>query len=162
MNFFSTLSQLRSNDSSSTGLAAGTSAETDESKKKSLDDITTSTSGILLKTVKAGDITNYPRKGDKCTIHYEAYTDEGMYNSDNPTPFDSSRKRGKVFSFRLGEQQVIESLDVAVSKMSLGEEVEATIPFPYAYGVAGYPPIVPPRATLIFRVELIQFSSSGS
>ena len=85
-----------------------------------------------------------------------------MYNSDNPTPFDSSRKRGKVFSFRLGEQQVIEGLDVAVSKMSLGEEVEATIPFPYAYGVAGYPPVVPPRATLIFRVELIQFSSSGS
>lgn len=160
MNFFSTLSQLRSNNSS-TGLAAGASAETDESKK-SLDDITTSTSGILLKTVKAGDITNYPRKGDKCTIHYEAYTEEGMYNSDKPTPFDSSRKRGKVFSFRLGEQQVIEGLDVAVSKMSLGEEVEATIPFPYAYGVAGYPPVVPPRATLIFRVELIQFSSSGS
>ena len=160
MNFFSTLSQLRS-DNSSTGLAAGTSAETNESKK-SLDDITSTTSGILLKTVKAGDITNYPRKGDKCTIHYEAYTEEGMYNSDNPTPFDSSRKRGKVFSFRLGEQQVIEGLDVAVSKMSLGEEVEATIPFPYAYGVAGYPPVVPPRATLIFRVELIQFSSSGS
>ena len=159
MNFFSTLSQLRSNDSSS----AGTSAETDESKK-SLDDITANPGpGVLLKTITAGDITNYPRKGDKCTIHYEAYTEEGMYNSgDNPTPFDSSRKRGKVFSFRLGEQQVIEGLDVAVSKMSLGEEVEATIPFPYAYGVAGYPPVVPPRATLIFRVELIQFSSSGS
>ena len=161
MNFFSTLSQLRS-DNSSTGLAAGTSAETEESKK-SLDDITANPGpGVLLKTIKAGDITNYPRKGDKCTIHYEAYTEEGMYNNDNPTPFDSSRKRGKVFSFRLGEEQVIEGLDVAVSKMSLGEEVEATIPFPYAYGVAGYPPIVPPRATLIFRVELIQFSSSGS
>ena len=152
MNFFSTLL---------TGLAAEASAEADESKK-SLDDITASPPGILLKTIKAGDITNYPHKGDRCTIHYEAYTEDCMHNSSNPTPFDSSRKRGKEFIFRLGDSQVIEGLDVAVSKMSLGEEVEATIPFPYAYGVAGYPPIVPPRATLIFRVELIQFSSSAS
>ena len=158
MNFFSILSQLRSNDSS-TGLAAETAAVTDESKK-SLDDIT-SAPGILLKTLKAGDITHYPQQGDRCTIHYEAYTEEGMYNSDNPTPFDSSRKRGQVFHFRLGGQQVIEGLNVAVSKMSIGEEVEATIPFPYAYGVAGYPPVVPPRATLVFRVELIQFAPSA-
>ncbi len=157
MNFFSTLSQLRSNDSSAEGNASAT--VTDESKK-SLDN-TEAASGILLKTIKAGDIINYPQKGDRCTIHYEAYTEEDMYNSENPIPFDSSRKRGQVFHFRLGENQVIEGLDVAVSKMSLGEEVEATIPFPYAYGVAGYPPIVPPRATLIFRVELIQFSSSA-
>ena len=55
--------------------------------------------------------------------------------------------------------QVIEGMDVAVSKMSLGQEVEATIPYPFAYGVQGYPPVVPPRATLIFRIELIRFAS---
>mmetsp|Transcript_24308 Transcript_24308/g.34815 ORF Transcript_24308/g.34815 Transcript_24308/m.34815 type:complete len:157 (+) Transcript_24308:95-565(+) len=156
MNFFSILSQLRSNDSSAEGASA---AATDESKK-SLDE-SSPAAGILLKTIKAGDIINYPQKGDRCTIHYEAYTEEDMYNSENPTPFDSSWKRGQVFHFRLGENQVIEGLDVAVSKMSLGEKVEATIPFPYAYGVAGYPPVVPPRANLIFRVELIQFSPSA-
>ena len=158
MNFFSTLSQLRSNDSSAESASA---AATDESKK-SLDDITSSAAGILLKTIKAGDIINYPQKGDRCTIHYEAFTEDDMYNSENPTPFDSSWKRGQEFHFLLGQQQVSEGLDVAVSKMSLGEKVEATIPFPYAYGVAGYPPVVPPRATLIFRVELIQFSSSAA
>lgn len=154
MNFFSTLSRLRSNDASAEVVPAAVSS------KKSLDE-SSATAGILLKTIKAGDIINYPQKGDRCTIHYEAYTEEDLYNSENPTPFDSSWKRGQEFHFRLGENQVIEGLDLAVSKMSLGEKVEATIPFPYAYGVAGYPPVVPPRATLIFRVELIQFSSSA-
>ncbi len=63
------------------------------------------------------------------------------------------------FQFKLGKGSVIEGMDVAVSKMSVGQIVEATIPYPFAYGVAGYPPVVPPRATLIFRIELIRFSS---
>lgn len=152
MNFFSTLSQqLRSNNNNSVTAENNT-------PKKSLGDIN-SGSGVLLKTIKAGDISKYPKKHDKCSIHYDAYTEDNLYNSENPSPFDSSRKRGQAFHFRLGEQHVIEGLDVAVSKMSLGEEVEATIPFPYAYGVAGYPPLVPARATLVFRIELIQFSS---
>lgn len=130
--------------------------------KKSLKEINAK-AGVLLKTLKPGDITNFPKKGDICTIHYEAFTeDEIICNSRNRTPvepFDSSRSRDQVFQFRLGAGSVIEGMDVAVSKMSLGQEVEATIPYPYAYGVAGYPPVVPPRATLIFRIELISFSS---
>ena len=153
MNFFSTLSQqLRSNNNNLSATAE------ENNPKKSLDDIHFG-SGVLLKTIKAGDISKYPKKHDKCSIHYDAYTEENVHNNENPSPFDSSRKRGQVFHFRLGEQHVIEGLDVAVSKMSLGEEVEATIPFPYAYGVAGYPPLVPAKATLVFRIELIQFSS---
>lgn len=142
------------NDSSSSTLATDAG-----SKKKSLDDIQNNV-GVLLKTLKPGDITNYPKRGERCTIHYDAYIEEDYISDENPVPFDSSRKRGECFNFFLGAAQVIEGLDVAVSKMSLGEEVEVTIPFPYAYGVAGYPPVVPPRTTLIFRVELIQISSS--
>mmetsp|Transcript_1695 Transcript_1695/g.3732 ORF Transcript_1695/g.3732 Transcript_1695/m.3732 type:complete len:184 (-) Transcript_1695:156-707(-) len=116
--------------------------------------------GIVLKTLKPGDVTNYPRKGDTCTIHYEAFTEKEIQTRrSNPVPFDSSRRRGLVFRFRLGAGQVIEGMDVAVSEMSLGQEVEVTFPHPYAYGVAGYPPVVSPRTTLIFRIELIQFSS---
>jgi FKBP-type peptidyl-prolyl cis-trans isomerase len=74
-------------------------------------------------------------------------------------PFDSRRSRNQIFHFLLGGGQVIEGLDVAVSKMSVGQLVEATIPYPYHYGIAGYPPVVPPRSTLIFRVELIRFES---
>jgi FKBP-type peptidyl-prolyl cis-trans isomerase len=50
-------------------------------------------------------------------------------------------------------------MDIAVSKMSLGQEVVATIPYSLAYGVVGYPPVVPPSATLIFRIELLRISS---
>ena len=116
--------------------------------------------GVLLKTLKPGDITRFPKKGDICTIHYEAFTeDEMIRNSHNPDPFDSSRRRDQVFHFRLGAGQVIEGMEAAVSRMSLGQIVEATIPYMYAYGVAGYPPVIQPRATLIFRIELIRFSS---
>mmetsp|Transcript_17777 Transcript_17777/g.38397 ORF Transcript_17777/g.38397 Transcript_17777/m.38397 type:complete len:174 (+) Transcript_17777:84-605(+) len=115
--------------------------------------------GVLIKTLKPGDITNFPKKGDTCTIHYEAFTEDEICKSKNPDPFDSSRSRDTVFQFRLGLGQVIEGMDAAVSKMSLGQEVEATIPYAYAYGVQGYPPVVQPRATLVFRIELIRFSS---
>ena len=132
---------------------------TTTNSKKSLKDLD-AVEGVLIRTLKPGDVTNFPKKGDKCSIHYEAFTEQEMMSRDsNPVPFDSSRSRGQVFYFQLGLGQVIEGLDVAVSKMSIGQEVEATIPYPYAYGVAGYPPVVPPRATLIFRVELISFSS---
>jgi len=114
--------------------------------------------GVLMKTIQGGDLKNYPKKGDKCTIHYETFT-EAEWCKENPVPFDSSRSRNQLFRFILGDRQVIEGLDVVVAKMSIGQIVEATIPYPFHYGVAGYPPVVPPRSTLIFRVELIRFES---
>ncbi|KAL7522158.1 hypothetical protein ACHAWX_006854 [Stephanocyclus meneghinianus] len=106
--------------------------------------------GVLLKTVKRGDLTNYPKKGDQCAIHYEAFTEAEITDNKNcPVPFDSSRSRNQFF----------QGLDIAVSNMSVGQLVEATIPYPYHYGIAGYPPVVPPRSTLVFRVELIRFES---
>mmetsp|Transcript_34173 Transcript_34173/g.71928 ORF Transcript_34173/g.71928 Transcript_34173/m.71928 type:complete len:174 (+) Transcript_34173:117-638(+) len=116
--------------------------------------------GVQLKTLKPGDITNYPKKGDTCTIHYEAFPEDETCTSKGPEPFDSSRSRDQPFQFRLGVGQVIEGMDYAVSKMSVGQEVEATIPYQYAYGVKGYPPVVKPRATLMFRIELVSFSEA--
>jgi FKBP-type peptidyl-prolyl cis-trans isomerase len=115
---------------------------------------------VLIKTLKPGDITHYPKKGDICTIHYEVFKeDEIIDNGGNATPFDSSRGRNQVFKFRLGDGQVIDGMDIAVSKMSVGQLIEATIPYMYAYGIGGFPPVVPPRATLVFRIELISCSS---
>ena len=116
----------------------------------------TNIGGVLLKTLKPGDITRYPKKGDLCVIHYEVFLEEDL-RAKNPIPFDSSRAREEVFRFRLGQGQVIEGMDIAVAKMSKGQEVEARIPPTLAYGVAGYPPVVPPRSTLVFRIELISF-----
>ena len=117
----------------------------------------TDNNGVLLKTLKPGDIINIPKKGDHCSIHYEVFLEEDMRNK-NPIPFDSSRARDETFRFRLGQGQVIEGMDIAVAKMSKGQEVEARIPYQLAYE-SGYPPVVPPRSTLIFRIELISFSS---
>jgi FKBP-type peptidyl-prolyl cis-trans isomerase len=115
---------------------------------------------VVIKTLKPGNITHYPKKGDICTIHYEVFMeDEIIGNGGNATPFDSSRGRDQVFKFRLGDGQVIDGMDIAVSKMSVGQLVEATIPYMYAYGIGGFPPVVPPRATLVFRIELISCSS---
>ncbi|KAL7535709.1 hypothetical protein ACHAWF_005239 [Thalassiosira exigua] len=140
--------------------APAATASAGASRKSSID--IAAASGVLLKTLKPGDITNYPKEGDSCAIHYEAFTEEELYgpNAKDPEPFDSSRSREEEFRFRLGAGQVIEGMDLAVARMSVGQVVEATIPYPFAYGVAGYPPVVPPRATLIFRIELIRISSS--
>ena len=169
MSLYSRLSQLELNRRTNSNNHANvsrqlhsssftTTPETINENAKPLNDVQPGV-GVLLKTIKGGDVVNYPKKGDQCTIHYEAFTEEEMGKNDDPVPFDSSRCRNQVFQFILGGGQVIEGLDVTVSKMSVEQIVEATIPYPFHYGIAGYPPVVPPRSTLIFRVELIRFES---
>jgi FKBP-type peptidyl-prolyl cis-trans isomerase len=136
------------------GNATGNATNKSDLKATSSDD------EVLIKTLKPGDITHYPKKGDICTIHYEVFMEDEIFcNGGNAIPFDSSRGRDQVFKFLLGGGQVIDGMDIAVSKMSLGQIVEATIPYMHAYGIGGYPPVVPPRATLVFRIELISCSS---
>lgn len=57
--------------------------------------------GIVLNTIKPGDGVNFPKKGDTVRVHYEGFLDNG-------SKFDSSRDKGRVFSFRLGMGQVIQ------------------------------------------------------
>ena len=112
-------------------------------------------SGIYLRTVRPGDATNYPRQGDAVRVHYEAFL------KDTGEKFDSSRGRRRPLSFRVGEQQVIEGLEMAIQRMSRCQIAEITIPFFLAFGVSGYPPLIPPRSDLVFVVELIAIASSG-
>ena len=110
--------------------------------------------GIYLRTVKPGDAANYPQPGDAVNIHYEAFL------KDTGEKFDSTRDRRRPISFRVGEQQVIEGLEVAMLRMSRGQVAEVTIPHELGYGAQGYPPIIPSRSDLIFVVELIAITSS--
>lgn len=109
--------------------------------------------GIFLRTVKPGDNTNYPRAGDTVRTHYEAYLRE------SGEKVDSSRDRGGTFLWKVGHSQVIEGMDAAIVRMSKGQIAEVAIPYEFAYGEQGYPPVIPPKSSLIFELELIDIST---
>ncbi|MFQ5719170.1 MAG: peptidylprolyl isomerase [Acidobacteriota bacterium] len=91
-----------------------------------------------------------PVRGTRVTCHYTGYLMNG-------TKFDSSVDRGQPFSFSVGRRQVIAGWDEAFLDMRKGEKRTIIIPYQLAYGVRGSPPVIPPKATLIFDVELIDF-----
>jgi FKBP-type peptidyl-prolyl cis-trans isomerase len=89
------------------------------------------------------------RKGEKVTVHYTGWLTDG-------SKFDSSVDRDDPFVFVLGAGQVIQGWDEGVATMKVGDKVKLTIPHHMAYGEQGYPGAIPPKATLLFDVELLK------
>jgi FKBP-type peptidyl-prolyl cis-trans isomerase len=108
--------------------------------------------GVVVKTIKAGDATHFPKKNDTARVHYVAKLEDGSI-------FDSSRDRQVAFNFIIGKGTVIRGIDEEIVKMSRNQICRLTIPPNYAYGPNGYPPVIPANATLTFEIELISFSS---
>jgi FKBP-type peptidyl-prolyl cis-trans isomerase len=73
------------------------------------------------------------------------------------TQFDSSYQRGVPFEFPVGTGRVIKGWDEAFLSMRKGEKRTLIIPYWLGYGDRGSPPEIPPRATLIFEVEMLDF-----
>lgn len=91
-----------------------------------------------------------PRIGGQVIANYDGRLLDG-------TPFDSSYKRGSPLTFRVGIGDVIAGWDEAFLTMKKGERRTLIIPHWLGYGAKGSPPKIPPKATLVFEVELIDF-----
>jgi FKBP-type peptidyl-prolyl cis-trans isomerase FkpA len=71
------------------------------------------------------------------------------------TKFDSSLDRNEPFDFTLGKGEVIAGWDEGVVGMKVGGKRKLTIGYQKAYGTTGSPPTIPPKATLVFEIELL-------
>lgn len=103
---------------------------------------------LQTKTILAGN-GNKVKSGDTISVHYTG-------KLTNETVFDSSRTRNVPFEFTIGQGQVIEGWEQGIIGMQIGEKRTLTIPPELGYGEFGSPPAIPPNATLIFDVELIE------
>jgi FKBP-type peptidyl-prolyl cis-trans isomerase len=89
------------------------------------------------------------KSGDNVSVHY-------VGTLTNGTEFDASKKHGKPFDFQLGQGRVIRGWDKGVVGMKVGGKRKLTIPSSLAYGDRGSPPVIPPKSTLIFEIELLE------
>jgi len=88
------------------------------------------------------------KPGDLVQVLYTGWLLDG-------TVFDKSVDPAKPFEFRLARNNVIEGWDQGLQMMRPGEKRVFIVPYELAYGSRGHPPAIPPRATLVFEVQLL-------
>lgn len=104
---------------------------------------------IEILTEGTGDMAD---AGKTVSVHYEGQLMDGSV-------FDASKPRGQAFRFTIGAGQVIPGWEQGVTGMKVGEIRKLTIPPELAYGSSGAGDVIPPDATLIFTIELLEVST---
>jgi len=108
---------------------------------------TTTASGLVFEELVVGS-GNTATIGQKVSVHYTGWLTNG-------SKFDSSKDRGEPFIFPLGKGHVIKGWDEGVAGMKVGGKRKLTIPPTLGYGARGAGGVIPPNATLVFEVELL-------
>jgi len=104
-------------------------------------------SGLRYKMIQKGE-GKRAEAGKTVSVHYEGSLENGKV-------FDSSYPRKKPIEFKLGIGQVIEGWDEGIALLQVGDKARFVIPSDLAYGPSGAGGVIPPHATLIFDVELM-------
>ena len=111
----------------------------------------TTPSGLQIEDTKVGAGAT-PKTGQTCVMHYTGWLYE---NGAKGKKFDSSLDRGQPFEFPIGTKRVIGGWDEGVATMKVGGKRTLIIPPELGYGARGAGGVIPPNATLIFEVELL-------
>lgn len=133
----------------------GAKAEREAASKKAQDNLLgalsegfdQTESGLRYKIIQKGDGIK-PQKGQNVSVHYKGMFAEGGV-------FDDSYKRGNPIEFPIGMGNVIPGWDEGILLLNKGDKARFVIPSHLAYGEAGAGGVIPPNATLVFDVELM-------
>lgn len=99
--------------------------------------------------IQEGNGDQMVKEGDVIRVHYTGIFEDGR-------KFDSSVDRGTPFSFKVGGGMVIKGWEQGTLGMKVGEKIKLTLPPELAYGEHGAGGIIPPNATLVFEIELLE------
>ena len=111
----------------------------------------TTPSGLRITDSKVGTGAA-PKPGQTAVVHYTGWL---YQDGAKGKKFDSSVDRGQPFEFPLGQRRVIAGWDEGVASMKVGGKRTLIIPPELGYGARGAGGVIPPNATLIFDVELL-------
>ena len=122
--------------------------EADEALERVAQGFDKTDSGLRFKILENGEGPS-AEKGKTVAVHYEGSLLNGQV-------FDSSFQRNQPISFQLGVGQVIPGWDEGIQLLRVGDKARLVIPSELAYGAAGAGGVIPPNATLLFDVELVE------
>lgn len=112
----------------------------------------TTDSGLVYEDIAVGAGALCTGRGQTAIVHYTGWLEDD-------TRFDSSRDRNEPFSFPVDCSYVIPGWDEGVKGMQVGGIRRLVIPPELAYGAGGAGGVIPPNATLVFEIELLEIST---